>query len=140
MMGTDSGFQRGITRSACFDEQGDFGRFFYCAAPMIDGAAWGHEVDAGGQMLLDQLCCQYAGSRFIRKMGDDDEGVGRHGHEWLKNGKSSARRKSEDWNCTAINHDDFHRFLNDMRQDIRDNPATFMKNREPLLTRLACVA
>lgn len=139
MMGADSRFQRGITRSACFDEQGNFGRFFYCAAPMIDGVAWGHEVDAGGQPLLDQLCRQCAGSRFIWKMSDDDEGVmDRLGHERLKNGKSSARRKGagegEDWNCTAINSDDFHRFLNDMRQDIRDNPATFMKNRELLLT------
>lgn len=50
----EGGFESREARGGGFDEEEDFGGFLHFALPAVDGFDLGDEVDAGGEVLLDE--------------------------------------------------------------------------------------
>lgn len=72
--------QRGLealkVRGGRLDEQQDFGGALYRSLPAIDGLDAGHEIDACGQMLLDEEMREALGLLARAGGGENDAEIG----------------------------------------------------------------
>lgn len=80
VIGVEEGFEVWVGDAGGFDEGEGFVVGLDGIVPGVDGFDGGDDIDAGGELLLDEKCANLTRHIGIGESGEDEEGLGRiHG-------------------------------------------------------------